>query len=296
MIIAFAGRLRSGKTELAKICEKYGFIRLYFALPLKQLIADLLNTDINGVLNLKNTEINFQMNEEQITHVSNVTSIPIEVIKPLLENKIFKNTREMMQYIGTDIIRTYNANWHVDKINDMIDITKNYVIDDLRFVNEKEMIEKNNGIMFFVVRPYLAEISSHESENTLKWQNFSNIIVNDNNLEKFKFKWETFMSNGFVQSMINRARLLNTIQTDEKTYNKFINSNDEMSMYNMLFINKCEFTYDAKFLNPNIQIDKLENFNNCLFRVYYPDGNIEIVTNPLMIEDLKFIYIQKQKN
>ena len=47
MIIGIAGKCRSGKTELAKVCEKYGYERLYFALPLKRLCADLLDTSID---------------------------------------------------------------------------------------------------------------------------------------------------------------------------------------------------------------------------------------------------------
>ena len=47
MIIGLAGRMRSGKTELAKICERFGYERLYFALPLKRLCADLLDISLD---------------------------------------------------------------------------------------------------------------------------------------------------------------------------------------------------------------------------------------------------------
>ena len=54
MIIGFAGRMRSGKTELAKICEDAGFEKLYFALPLKQLCADLMDISIDELNKWKN--------------------------------------------------------------------------------------------------------------------------------------------------------------------------------------------------------------------------------------------------
>ena len=54
MIISLSGRLRSGKGEMASICEKNGFKRLYFAIPLKQLCAKLLNISIDELNNLKN--------------------------------------------------------------------------------------------------------------------------------------------------------------------------------------------------------------------------------------------------
>ena len=54
MVIAFCGRMRSGKTELAMICERYGYERIYFALPLKQLCADILDVSIDGLNEAKN--------------------------------------------------------------------------------------------------------------------------------------------------------------------------------------------------------------------------------------------------
>ena len=41
MIIGFCGRLRSGKSELSKVCQKHGYQPLSFAIPLKELCADI---------------------------------------------------------------------------------------------------------------------------------------------------------------------------------------------------------------------------------------------------------------
>lgn len=288
MIIGFSGRIRNGKTELAHICERFGYERMYFAMPLKELIAELFETTVDEVNNMKRSDFEVKFDEQKQQLISKRTEIPIEIISDKLNNKIFHNTREIMQFLGTDIIRNYNCDWHVNKLLERIDPKKNYVFDDVRFENEKYMIEANNGIMFFVVRPYLSDISNHESETTLRWQSFDNIIINDNNLERLKFKWETFMENGFVTSMLNRVQTINKINTDENFKEKFLSSNEDLSLFDMMFINKCEFTYDAKFFTKEKIFDRLEPFNNCIFRVYYADGSVEIVTNPLMIEDLKF--------
>lgn len=294
MIIGFGGRLRSGKTDLSRICEKYGFQRIYFALPLKQLIADLIDKTIDDVNELKNVENEYILNYDKIKFLSEETNIPIEIVEPLLAKKIFRNTREMLQYIGTDIIRKYNKDWHVDKIRNMIDITKNYVIDDVRFPNEKEMIQTNNGILFFVVRPILNNISNHESEISLKWQDFDNIIINDGGLEELRFKWDSFMKNGFVKSLLQRVQLINKLHIDYNFRTEWLTSNNRMDMCSMLFITKYEFNYVDKFLHKNDSIINIEAFNNSLFRVYYKNGDTEVVTNPLMIEDLKFYYGQKR--
>ena len=61
MVIGFAGRMRSGKTELAKICEANGYQKLYFALPLKQLCADILDISIDELNRAKNEGIPIQI-------------------------------------------------------------------------------------------------------------------------------------------------------------------------------------------------------------------------------------------
>lgn len=289
MIIGLAGRMRSGKTELSKICETYGYERLYFALPLKQLISKLIDKTIDEVNELKNIESEYILSDNKIKLLSDETNIPLNIINQTIKNKIFHTTREMLQFIGTDIIRNFNKDWHVNKIQEMIDTNKNYIIDDVRFPNEKQMIENNGGILFFIIRPNLENISNHESEISLKWQNFDNIIINDVSLEQLKFKWETFIKNGFVNSLLKRAQLLNKIQTDETIRQTFMKTTKEtLSMFDMLFINKCEFTYNPKFIEKSNEIKNIEIFNNCIYRVYYNNGNVEIITNPLMIEDLKF--------
>ena len=203
---------------------------------------------------------------------------------------VFHNTREMLQYIGTDVIRFYNPNWHVNRIREMIESSKNYVIDDLRFENEKSLIEEMNGFMFFVVRPNLEQLSNHISETSLKWQMFSTIIINDDKIENLKFKWENFLKYGLIKSMTKRSKLIHDIANNETLKESLLESLDNLDTFKLFFINKEELTYNDKFRNPLIKevIDKLENIENNSYLVHYKTGEKEMVTNPLMIEDLKF--------
>lgn len=290
MIIGLAGRLKSGKTELAKICQEHGYKRLYFALPLKNLIAHLINGTVDDVNNLKNVVKEYKFNENDFKYISEETNIPFDIIKNKMENKTFSTTRELLQYIGTDLIRNYNNNWHVNKISEMIDRNTDYVIDDLRFPNEKQFLDSIGGICFFVVRPNLEEISFHESETSLKWQDFFNIIINDKSLEYLKFNWENFIKNGIIQSIVSRTNLMSKLRENKQLFNDFLNNNQPFNMFDSLFINKYEFTYDPKYyLCDTTNIKRIENYENKLFRVYFDNDEVEIVTNPLMIEDLKFL-------
>ena len=95
-VIAFAGRLQSGKTELAKICEEFGYKRLSVATPLKRFIAELLSCTIEDVNRLKTVNKAYIFDDEDQEYIAYVTQIPIDIIKEKVANKTFANTREIM--------------------------------------------------------------------------------------------------------------------------------------------------------------------------------------------------------
>ena len=116
-IIGLAGRKESGKTELAKICEENGYEVLSFATPLKTLVANLLGITIKEVNKLKTVNKTYILQTMELIFLSKETDIPLEIVKEKCTNKVFKNTREIMQFIGTDLIREYCNDWHVNIIS-----------------------------------------------------------------------------------------------------------------------------------------------------------------------------------
>lgn len=283
MIIGFCGRCRSGKTELAKVCEKYGYERLYFALPLKQLCADLLDVSIDELNRAKaeKNDIGVTIGKDMCEIISDETDIPLEIVTEKCDGVTIKDVRHMLQFIGTDLIRKYNMDWHVNKIREMIDTDKNYVIDDVRFPNEKKMIEELGGDCWFIIRTTLNDISNHESETSLSWENcWNRIIINDSTLHNFLFKWEMFISN-YEQSCKLR----------EKEFKKILENGSKdditpLSIYDVLFLHKALFDYVPKFFEKE-KIKKITmNEDNTVF-VTYTDDSLELIENPLIIEQLK---------
>ena len=284
-IISFAGRCRSGKSELAKICEQYGYEKLYFALPLKQLCADLLDISIDELNRAKNEkiEIGVTIDKDMCEILSEETEIPFENVCEVCKGVIIKDVRHMLQFIGTDLIRKYNTDWHVNRIRAMIDTNKNYVIDDVRFPNEKKMIEDLGGDCWFVTRTTLDNVSNHESEISLLWKDcWNKVIINDATLSNLQFKWETFMSN-YEQSCTIR----------DKEFNKILEDGSEdkitpLSIYDMMLLHKDYFKYVPKLFDKE-NIDKITMNEDKTVFVTFKDNSMEMIDNTLVIEDVKIL-------
>ena len=285
MIIGFCGRCRSGKTELAKVCENLGYERIYFALPLKRLCADLLDTSIEQLNKAKaeRYEIGVTIGEDMCEIISEETNIPLDKVMSVCNGVTIKDVRHMLQFIGTDLIREYNINWHVDKMREMIDKDKNYVIDDVRFPNEKKLIEELGGDCWFVTRTTLENISNHSSETSITWkQCFNKVIINNSTLHNLIFKWEVFMDNYSRSCQIRDEEFNNILQ------NGLNEDIAPLSMLDVLLISKAFFTYVPKEFNKE-DIDGITMNEDKSVFVKHTDGSIEVIDNPLVIEDLKIL-------
>lgn len=205
-IIGFAGRKRSGKTSLAKyLKEEENAVIITIANYLKYLCCDLLNISYEELNEKKDKGDTFDIipDDRWFKIIDNRTHIGYFNIKNELKDIHITNIRQLLQVIGTDVIRKYNENWHVEK---MIEDIKSYsndkliVIDDVRFPNEKEAILNLSGEVFFVIRPNTLSVSNHASETALIWQDFDSrhIIINDNiTEEEFRVHFMVHYKNDF---------------------------------------------------------------------------------------------------
>lgn len=286
MVIGFAGRCRSGKTVLSEVCEKYGYQHLSFALPLKQLCADILDISIDELNRAKNENIPIEITigKDVCEILSEETNIPIGKTIEICDGKYLHTVRDMLQFIGTDYIRKYNSDWHVNRIREMIKDNVNYVIDDVRFPNEKRMIEELGGDCWFVTRTTLDNVSNHESETSITWKDCMNkVIVNNSTLNELLFKWEIFMDN-YKRSCAIRDEEFNKIL--ENGLNEDIAS---LSVLSVLMLSPSLFDYCPKDIEKNSVDSITMNKDKSVF-IKYIDGSVEMVDHPLIIEDLK-IYV-----
>lgn len=205
-LIGFAGRKRSGKSCLSKmLVEEENAIIITIADYLKYLCCDLMNLSYEELNYKKDNGYTFDIvpDERWFKIIDNKTKIGIENIKKELQNVHITTIRQLLQVVGTDVIRKYKENWHVQKMIEEIESypeDKLIVVDDVRFPNEREAILNLSGDVFFIVRANVLDVSNHSSETALKWQNFDkrHIILNDNiTEEKFKLDFLIHYRNNF---------------------------------------------------------------------------------------------------
>lgn len=111
--------------------------------------------------------------------------------------------REILQQIGTNIIREKNPNYWVDFVIDFVDLFENEydctIIDDCRFVNEIERWGSSwNTTALRVNRPNhissLTEIQlQHPSETSLDDYNFDFYINSEDGLNNLKIEVDKFI-------------------------------------------------------------------------------------------------------
>ena len=155
MIISFGGKMMVGKTTSANyLVDKKSFIKLSFADKIKEIARNYFGWD--GAKDEKG--------------------------------------RKLLQEIG-DVGRAYDANIWIKYVEGKMqslqnfDKIENFTIDDVRFKNEIDWIEKNNGIVIKISRNSKYSINlhgvSHISENELNNYSFKYNIDNNGSFEEF---------------------------------------------------------------------------------------------------------------
>ena len=191
-VIGFAGRMRNGKTQSALyLVANYDYLKLSCAGALKELCAKLLNIDLDTLNEMKNNNvpINVKPDKEWVSTIANAIDIDEDIIMQDLKDIVFKDVRDVLQYVGTDIIRKHKENWHVDilrsEIASLLEQGYKVVIDDVRFRNECDMIKEFGGEVYFVKRQGYNISSSHQSENILDDDMFDyyHTIYNNQDIE-----------------------------------------------------------------------------------------------------------------
>lgn len=309
-IIGFAGRKRAGKTCLSKyLTEKYNGTIVTVADALKHLCCDLCGfKDIEELNYYKDNGTSYSFNPDKAPVWAKIiceqvfgeyTENHYNKVLELLSEIYTYNVRELLQFVGTDIIRKYKPTWHVDKMVEAINnaTTELICVDDVRFPNERDAVEKLGGTVFFVIRPDLrVGVSNHVSEVSLTWSDFNSdrVIVNRFEQEYFFNEFDEAYKHHFV--FTNSSPLFKCFYDDYDKCNQdfgvIIGStspNEEYDFIKNVIVPNIVEHNGCIVLNPD-SCETIAKYCGFLYknkRFFTTDMLPIVIWNPFIIENLK---------
>lgn len=300
-IIGFAGRKRSGKGVLTEAVQSHlGYENtevVTIASFIKELCCRLIGLSSIEKLNAikdNGTIINAHMDGRWVNILLEATHIPRHILEAEITRKsVIYDVRELLQYIGTDIIRKYIPDWHVNQMKKKIltiPAETTIVVDDVRFPNELKALMDMGATIYFIVRPSCMEISNHSSETALNWTKFDpeKIIFNVFPLEDFQQRFINYHFNGNknVQQVLTAAETNPLLRGESKfglkPTKEFRVIIDDIISQNTL---RGPQTDGRLYYNPSDK--KLRTQFICYIVNDKSDGRVLEIVNPLIIENLK---------
>ena len=197
-IVALAGEAGVGKDTFADPLVKAGWVRGSFAANLKEMCQTIFNLppfltdtqegkmkrlDVPRVL----TEANMREIIRWVSRTHDVSACN-QTISKLKKQYIFDKTttfytsREILQFVGTEICRRLTTTYHVDVLFMKIEQSEtNWVITDARFPNERKMLKDSfNATLIRLKRPgFTGFTGGHASENSFGEDDEYDVVFNN---------------------------------------------------------------------------------------------------------------------
>lgn len=207
MILGFAGKAATGKTTAAKhlapLLDKECRI-----VPMAMLLRDEVESFLRGIGAEASVPLVYgsQADKVQVFYVDQQQALAhcpkwqhfIAEHRELQDRpgQTAVTVRRILQWWGTEYRRTQDADYWTKAWSRKIgqfDLKKVHVlIDDVRFMNELNVIREHGGLIVKIERPGFDGANNHASETSLdEYRGWDRIIVNDGTLAEFKQKVET---------------------------------------------------------------------------------------------------------
>lgn len=193
VLIGLSGKKRAGKdTVAAYLVEKYGFTRVAFADPLRE-VALKVDPIIGAEVDPQGSaaygyggEVHDIATAEPV-HLSDVVSQRgWEAAK---DHCVYgPEVRRILQRMGVGVRDLDPDFWlrvAAEKIGVMMDARRNVVVTDVRFPNEADYI-KRHGFLIRVIRPGLDHADTHESETALDDYPHDAYLINDGSVQDLR--------------------------------------------------------------------------------------------------------------
>ena len=186
MIVGIIGLINSGKSTIADILvEDYGFIKVSFADTLKDAVAAIFGWPRQ--LLQGDTEESRKWREQVDEYWSNVMQHPV-------------TPRWVLQHIGTDVMRDHfhKSIWVHSLMKKLHNSSSNYVISDVRFRNEVDVILSQQGQIWEVQRPPMPDWYG------MKFDEYDDLVrhmeINHPEIHRSEWEWRLTKRNHIIRN------------------------------------------------------------------------------------------------
>ncbi len=190
-LIGLTGAAGSGKDSVAGIMVlEHGFQQIAFADALYEEVSTAFNVSVEFLKNRNTKERQaFRLSMRNCTDAEFVRTIMRMHGISLLMRRFWRwqprSPRQILQWWGTDYRRARCEAYWIDKVCDRLMLTPNthWVITDVRFPNEADLVREFGGQLGLVLRPGVEPVANHVSEAFWQTCNPDIVIRNDGTLE-----------------------------------------------------------------------------------------------------------------
>lgn len=192
-IISLSGKAGAGKDTAADIIEgilgKSQVNRCAFANKLKEVckeVFDLSDAQVYG--HLKEEPLDQPVLFTRALQKVVLSSFGLHGHYPSYSHlKEFKTPREIMQYVGTEFLRSFDSEVHLRNLP--LSPTKWNIVTDARFKNEIDYLHARSAsshytyLALFIDRDDVADVPSHSSEGLTRESTHATVIDNNGSLD-----------------------------------------------------------------------------------------------------------------
>ncbi len=201
MIIGFAGKAASGKTTAAKHLQALLGDKIQ-VLPMASMLRREVEAFLRKVGAADKVALLYGDQQDKLTHFE-IDEHSARLQCSAWEDFVAKNldiqqhpgrttlnVRRILQWWGTEYRRAQDPDyWTKAWEAALAEVTERNVhilVDDVRFHNEVEAVQRNGGVLIRVERPGFNGANNHSSENSLDdFTGWNMVLRNDDSLEKF---------------------------------------------------------------------------------------------------------------
>jgi energy-coupling factor transporter ATP-binding protein EcfA2 len=206
MIIGFAGKAASGKTTAAKHLQSLLGDTIQ-VLPMASMLRREVETFFREVGAADKVVLLYGDQQDKLTHFE-IDENRARQECPAWDGFVVENrdiqqhsgrttlsVRRILQWWGTEYRRAQDPDywtkaWETALV-ELPDRNGHILVDDVRFHNEVDVIQRNGGVLIRVERPGFNGANDHSSENSLDdFNGWNMILCNDGSLEQFLLQVE----------------------------------------------------------------------------------------------------------